>query len=218
MQVNGFKYVYDYHTYMYEKYTLLNMPERKILELFLDLKKHYFAEISRKTMLTRPRTLRALRKLSEKNILKIEAEANVKYYFLNNNLSVYVTLSMVEYSRTMNFIEKNKNLKRALEMFNEKYNDYLIMLIFGSYTKGLATKTSDIDLLLIKEELSKNEIKRIEDLTDIVNGRTGLKISPHLMKITEFKESKDFVKEIIENHIILDGGELFFRLILNKKT
>ena len=96
-------------------------------------------------------------------------------------------------------------------MFNK---DYLIMLIFGSYVKGYAAKTSDIDLLLIKEEFSKNEIKKIEDLIEIINGRTGLKISPYLMKIDEFKQKKDFVKEAIENHILLEGAELFFRSVL----
>jgi len=67
---------------MYEKHTLLKTAEHKILELFLDLDKHYYAEICKKTKLTRPRTLRALRKLVEKSILITKTEANVKYYSL----------------------------------------------------------------------------------------------------------------------------------------
>ena len=199
---------------MYRNHTPLTIAELKILELFLDLNKHYFSEITKKTKLTRPRTLRVLRKLTKVNILKTKTEANVKYYFLNKNPSVYLILSIVEYNKTINFLGNNKRLKRALEMLKDKYSDYLIMLIFGSYVKGYATKTSDIDLLLIKEEFSKNEIKKIEDLIEIINGRTGLKISPYLMKTTEFKQKKDFVKEVIEKHILLDGGELFFRLVL----
>ena len=199
---------------MYRNHTPLTIAELKILELFLDLNRHYFSEITKKTKLTRPRTLRVLRKLTKVNILKTKTEANVKYYFLNKNPSVYLILSIVEYNKTINFLGNNKRLKRALEMLKDKYSDYLIMLIFGSYVKGYATKTSDIDLLLIKEEFSKNEIKKIEDLIEIINGRTGLKISPYLMKTTEFKQKKDFVKEVIEKHILLDGGELFFRLVL----
>jgi len=199
---------------MYRNHTLLSIAELKVLGLFLDLNRHYFAEITKKTKLTRPRTLRVLKKLTKINILKTKTEANVKYYFLNKSSSVYSILSTVEYNKSIDFLEKNKRLKRALDMFRDKYRDYLVMLIFGSYVKGYATKTSDIDLLLIKEELSKAEIKRIGDLIEIINGRTGLRISPYLMRINEFKQKKDFVKEIIENHILIEGGELFFRLVL----
>jgi len=39
---------------MYANHTPFSMSELKVLNLFLDLNKHYFAEISRKTRLTRP--------------------------------------------------------------------------------------------------------------------------------------------------------------------
>jgi len=206
--------MYANHTYMYRNHTPLSVAELKVIDLFLDLNRHYFAEIAKKTKLTRPRSLRVLRKLTKINILKTKTEANVKYYFLNKNPIVYSILSTVEYNKTSNFLEKNRKLKRALDMLKEKYNNYLIMLIFGSYVKGYATKTSDIDLLLVKEKFSKSEIKKIEDLIEIVNGRTGLKISPYLMKTDEFKQKKDFVQEVIENHILIEGGGLFFRMVL----
>ena len=206
--------MYVNHTHMYKNHTLLSVSEYKILESFLDLEKHYFSEISKRTKLTRPRTLRVLRKLAKIDILKAEIEANVKYYSLNKTSSVYTLLSIVEYNKTINLLENDKTLKRAIEMFKDKYNNYLVKLIFGSYVKGYASKTSDVDLLLIKEEFSKIDIKKIEDLVEIINGRTGLRINPYLMKLNEFMQKKDFVKEIIDNHIILDGGELFFKLVL----
>ncbi len=199
---------------MYVNHTPFSMSELKVLNLFLDLNKHYFAEISRKTRLTRPRTLRVLKKFVSINVFKTKTEANIKYYFLNKNPIVYSILSVVEYNKTINFLENNKRLKRALEMFRSKYREYLIMLIFGSYVKGYATKNSDVDLLLIKEKFSKTDIKKIEGIIEIINGRTGLKMSPYMMRVNEFKQKKGFVQEIIENHILLDGAELFFRLVL----
>ena len=204
--------MYVNHTYMYVNHTLLSDAELKVLNLFLDLNRHYFAEICKKTKLTRPRTLRALRNLVKKSILKTNMEANVKYYYLRRNNFTYSTLSACEYNKTLSFLKKHKTLKRSLDMFNES-NKSLISLIYGSYTKGYATKNSDIDLLLIKENFTKNEIKKIEDLIEIINGRTGLKISPHLMKLDEFKENQ-LSKEAIENHVLLDGAELFFKLVI----
>lgn len=206
--------MYENRINMYENRTIWGFPKDRIMELFLDLKRHYFAEIAKRTGLTRPRTLRALRKLTEAGILKTESEANLKYYSLNKSPLVYSLLGMVEYNRAVLFLEKNKTLRRALGIFNSKYKEYLIMLVFGSRVKGYASKISDTDLLLIKEEFSKKDIRKIEALIEIINGRTGLRVSPYLMGTEEFRQKKDFVKEVMDNHIIIDGAELFFRLIM----
>lgn len=199
---------------MYENNTLLSHAEAKVLAIFLDLNKHYFAEIVKKTKITRPRTLRALRSLAKCGILTISKEANVKYYLLAKIQNTYAILSLIEYNKSSNFLEKNKTLKRALEMLAKTYKDYLVLAIFGSYAKGYAAKNSDVDLLMIKESFSNREIKNIEDIIDIINGRTGLKISPYLMKLGELKIKNKLVKEVIENHILISGGELFFKVIL----
>jgi len=199
---------------MYFNHTPITEAEVKILNIFLDLDRHYFAEISKRTKITRPRTMRVLRKLVKNKILETKDEANIKYYYLRKDDITYVTLSMIEYNKTKQFLKKYKTIKRALEMFKEKYDNALISLIFGSYAKNYATKESDIDLLLVKESFSKAKIKKIEDIIDLVNGRTGLRINPHLMKLDEFKERNELAKEAIENHIILNGAELFFKVVI----
>ncbi len=199
---------------MYVNHTLLSLAEVKILDVFLDFKKHYFAELVKVAKLTRPRTLRVLRKLVKHGILEISAEANVKYYLFKKSSLVYSTLGLVEYNRSLLFLAKNKTLARALDMLKEKYVDYSVMLIFGSVVKGYATKKSDIDLLLLKENVSQSDVKKIEDIVDLVNGRTGLKISPYLMGLDEFKKKNNLARQVIFDHILIDGAELFFRMVL----
>ncbi len=199
---------------MYENHTMLSVAEVKILEVFLDTNRHYFGELVKVTKLTRPRTLRVLRKLVKQDVLEVKAEANVKYYSLRKLSSVYSLLSLVEYNRALLFLEKHKTLKRALEMLREKYGEHLVMLVFGSMVKGYAVKTSDVDVLILKDAFSSDEIKRVEDIVGLINGRTGLKISSYLMKMKEFKQGNELAKEIIKKHIIIDGGELFFRMVL----
>src|SRR3989338_6360340 len=198
---------------MYVNHTLLSLTEIQILDVFLDLKRHYFAELIKVTKLTRPRTLRVLRKLVTQGIVEISAEANIKYYSLKKTSLVSSTLSLIEYNRTLLFLAKNKTLSRAIEMLKEMYADYSVMLIFGSVVKGYATKTSDIDILLLKEDVSQNDIKKIEDIVDLINGRTGLKISPYLMALEEFKKKNDLAKQVIADHIIIRGAELFFMMV-----
>ena len=199
---------------MYDKRTVLSVPEQKVLEQFLDLKKHYFSEISNSTKLTRPRTLRVLKSMVEAGVLSIEKEANIKYYHINKNSLSCALLGVVEYSRTHLFFEQNKVLKRAVGMFGEKCSGYLIVVVFGSYVKNYAVSSSDIDLLLIKENITKKDVKTVEELAGVVNGRTGMSISPYLIKIEEFKKGNDLVGEVRKNHILIEGAELFFRLLI----
>jgi len=200
---------------MYVNHTMLGLPEAKILEVFLDLKRHYFAELLKVAKLTRPRTLRVLRKLVKQGILEVKTEANVKYYSLMKTSLVYSTLGVVEYGRTILFLVNNKLLSRALEMFKENYLDYSVMLLFGSVVKGYATKASDIDMLLLKESISQSDIKKVDDVVDLINGRTGLKISPSFMTLDEFKKKNELAKQAITDHILIDGAELFFRMVLS---
>lgn len=199
---------------MYVNHTLFSQAEVKILEVFLNLERHYFAELTKATKLTRPRTLRVLRKLVKQGILDVNAEANVKYYSLKRTSLVYATLGIVEYGRTLPFLAKNKTLTRALDMFKEGYAGYSVMLLFGSAVKGYATKASDIDMLLLKENVSQRDIRKVEDIIDLINGRTGLKISPYFMTTEEFKKRNDLAKQAITNHILIEGAELFYRLVL----
>lgn len=199
---------------MYTNHTLLGMAEVNILEVFLDLKRHYFAELTKVTKLTRPRTLRVLRKLVKQGVLEVRTEANVKYYSLKKTALVNATMGIIEYHRTLLFLAKNKTLARALEMLKEKYFDYQVMLIFGSMVKEYATKMSDIDLLLLNDTVSRSDVKKIEDIVDWIQGRTGLKISPYLMTLEEFKKRNDLAKQAIENHILIEGAELFYRMVL----
>ncbi len=198
---------------MYKNRTPLSDSELNVLGIFLDFKRHYFAEMTKKSKLTRPRTLRALRMLERLGVLITKAEANVKYYSLANNPKTWVILSLVEYNKAENFLERNKTLKRALDMLKERFNQNVIIAIFGSHVKGYATRSSDIDMLLVKEQFSKSEIKKIEDVIDIINGRTGLRLSNHLMRLDEFKKN-ELSQEVIDSHILIEGGELFFKKIL----
>src|SRR3989338_8427598 len=104
--------MYLIRTDMYINHTLLSLAEAKILDIFLGLNRHYFAELTKVTKMTRPRTLRVLRKLVKQGILEVRTEANVKYYSLKRTSLVYATLGIVGYNCTLLFLAKNKTLAR----------------------------------------------------------------------------------------------------------
>ncbi|MEK6792665.1 MAG: nucleotidyltransferase domain-containing protein, partial [Nanoarchaeota archaeon] len=83
--------------------------------------------------------------------------------------------------------------------------------IFGSYSKGEQTKSSDIDLLFVS-----NEKKFEENISNILS---LLPIKTHAFVFTEeefirMKDSKksNVVKEMIKSNVILYGVENYYRL------
>ena len=80
--------------------------------------------------------------------------------------------------------------------------------LFGSYAKETFTRESDIDLIIIttaKEDLAP-VFRKIQKLH-------GKQLSPLLFTVEEFQQRKNetVIKEIIKNHIILQGAAQFLR-------
>ena len=101
------------------------------------------------------------------------------------------------------------------EFLNELEEKLLIALIFGSYAKGNYTKDSDIDILLIFQELTNQ--KDIENTAKRISLRTNTKISPVYVKYKEFEKNflnkeHEFSNEIRNNIIIITGIEQYYTL------
>jgi predicted nucleotidyltransferase len=72
-----------------------------------------------------------------------------------------------------------------------------LALLYGSYAKGLATKGSDIDLF-------------VETLDATVKKQLEQRHSSLSVKIGEFDTKNLLVREIIKDHIIIRGVEVYF--------
>jgi len=160
------------------------------------------------------------RTINKLNKDKVIAKAKAgKAYLCSLNLENEKTLTLIQLSeieKRNEFYDKNKELKLILEDFidsmESKFN-ILSIVLFGSYSKGNATKESDIDILLLSKS-SINIGKKIKDMY----AKYGKEINPILMTINDFKKQKDkaLIKEIINNHYILYGVENFIKIIFQK--
>ena len=84
-----------------------------------------------------------------------------------------------------------------------------MVVVFGSYAKGTQRKDSDVDVLVLSPFNA--------DLSD-VQRFYGIKASIKEFTDEEFKEAlmgKDFlIEEVIKNHILLVGSDLFVMMVL----
>ena len=72
-----------------------------------------------------------------------------------------------------------------------------MIILFGSYAKGIAKKESEIDIYI---ETTNNSIKeRIKSINSRIN-----------VKIGKFDANSLLIKEIIKNHVILRRVEQFY--------
>ena len=72
-----------------------------------------------------------------------------------------------------------------------------MIILFGSYAKGLENKNSDIDIYI-----DSTNIKLKKNLRTIYDDLS--------FQIRKFNNRDLLIKEIIKNHVIIQGGETFY--------
>ena len=133
-------------------------------------------------------------------------------------------LQEIDLQQKEHLYKNNPKLKTVLEALIVKLTtqytaEYHSIILFGSYAKGTAAKTSDVDVLFIVSNLkNKNVRNAIEQECASYHYSHSLSISPLITDITEFKrmlQSKEFNvgKEAKDHGIPLYGSEQFWRFV-----
>ncbi|EHP88516.1 nucleotidyltransferase domain-containing protein [Methanotorris formicicus] len=116
----------------------------------------------------------------------------------------------------------NKILNEFLEKCKEKFGDDLISIIlFGSYARGSATKYSDVDLLVIANNLPKRRIDRYKVLRNEILHfifKYGVNISPILIEPRDLspKDINPLIYGILTGYKIIYDKNNFWRNYIEK--
>lgn len=140
--------------------------------------------------------LRKLNNLKNENIIDSKTEGKNKIFFLKNNLISKNYIQKAELHKLTKLLEKYPELSIIFEEILKKTDEKLIIL-FGSYAKWLAKNDSDIDIYI--ETKNRNVKKAVEDVHSKIN-----------VKIGTFDPKSPLIKEIINDHIIIRGIEVFY--------
>jgi len=140
--------------------------------------------------------LRKLNNLGKENVVDFRREGKNKIFFFKQNLISQSYILQAELHNLTKLLRKHPELSIIFEEIIKKTDEKLIIL-FGSYAKGLAKKDSDIDIYI--ETKSRNIKKLVEEIHSKIN-----------VKIGTFDLKSPLIKEIIKNHIIIKGIEVFY--------
>jgi DNA-binding transcriptional ArsR family regulator/predicted nucleotidyltransferase len=162
-------------------------------------------EIMRLTGLGSASAQRELRRLHDAGLITSERIGNIRLYRPNKNSPVYPELH--------GLVQKTFGLTGVLQQaLSALPHPPALAFIFGSVAKGQETSASDLDLLLISDELGYGEL-----LGELASAERTLarKISPTLYSMAEFKnrlrDQHHFLTRVLEQpkiFIIGDGDGL----------
>ncbi|MGE0792960.1 MAG: nucleotidyltransferase domain-containing protein [Candidatus Woesearchaeota archaeon] len=182
-----------------------NRNDLKIISLYKGNYKlrFYLREISKLSKIPLKTCQDSLKILEKENILKSKVEGKNKYFFLNlENIQTKFILLETEIYQTNLFIEKYPQFK----IFLKELNTNIPIIVFGSFAKFTNNKNSDLDLLIISD-------KKIDLPFHLVS------FKPHEIKMSEetftkaLKQQENLIKEIEENHIILNNHSFYINII-----
>jgi predicted nucleotidyltransferase len=175
-----------------------NNLELEIILVLLKNKSH-LREIARTLNESHSTVLRKINELSKENVLDYKREGKNKVFFIKNNLKAKNYVYFAEIHKLNNILKKHPELSIIFEDIKKNFSKGMIIL-FGSYAKGIPKKDSDIDIYLETNDNNlKNKIKAINSKLSI--------------KIGKFDTKSLLIKEIIKNHIIINGLEDFYERV-----
>jgi len=159
----------------------------------------HLRELSKEIKVPHSTLSRRLFFLRKNLVLDYKTEGKNKKYFLKKNTIAEKAAIAAENYKYIKTVIKYPNLMPVFQDITEKSKNKLIIL-FGSYAKGIPKEDSDIDIYIETNDLKEKEnIERINDLISVKTGRFSL--------------NDLLIKEIIRNHVIIKGAEEYYEKI-----
>jgi len=145
---------------------------------------------------------RELKKLAESGLLEVSRVGNQKHYQANPDSPIYAELRALV-RKTIGLAEP---LREALEPARGNLD---MALVYGSVARGEEIASSDIDLLLVSDTLTLEEVYRLLAEAEQALGR---KIHPTLYTPEEFnqrrRDGNPFLKRVLAGDPMVLIGEL----------
>lgn len=158
-----------------------------------------------------------LRQLEKAKIILFRKVGKNKEYLLNpNNSLTKHYLEIAEELVTINYLVKNFQIKKISDQLSS-LDLTGSLLLFGSYTKGYSTEESDIDLFYLGR-LEQDQQSEIKKRGKIYGKEINIKNSSIENFLNGLRTGDTLIREIVENHVILQNPDPFVSLLWRHYT
>lgn len=145
--------------------------------------------------------LRELTKLAKAGIIESRSEGNRKIYQANRQSPIFKELHRI-ILKTTGLVEP---IRRSLKSFHDRIR---FAFVYGSVAKGTETAHSDVDVMIVGEDLSYSEVFGALQIAEKAINRP---INPNIMTPAEWKRSpsgNSFLKSVAEGpKLFIFGSE-----------
>lgn len=144
---------------------------------------------------------RELAAFAECGLVTVEAQGKQKYYSANRSSPIFEELKSI----TLKTVGLTEPIREALAKTKATVK---LALIYGSVAKGTASATSDVDLLVVSEDL---ELADLYDALEPIEKLLARKLSPTLYRPEELEQKiraeNPFVQKVLAGDVIELIGE-----------
>ncbi|MBI4980777.1 nucleotidyltransferase domain-containing protein [Candidatus Woesearchaeota archaeon] len=155
----------------------------------------------------------AMQGLIEKGILKKDEHQLLKLNYQKN----FSLLAYIESLRAEKFLKKHKEIGLFVnEVIQKSPLGFFTLMLFGSYAAGKQSKRSDIDVLMIIEDIAQVEAveRNLKFMSENFGNFHLQVISKESVKEMILRPGKlNVVNETLNKHILFFGAEDYYRLI-----
>ena len=188
--------------------------ELDLLKYFYQHRKGHVRQVKKAVKLSEHTLLKYFYSLEKRKILSSQKEGNLKIYEVNLQSTLVkvffsyfdiVKLEALEYKR-------GKAVKMFANSVKATKMPYF-MLLFGSTAKDNYTAKSDIDIIIVYDNVEKNVTNIVEKTQKQILAETGLKINSIIMKLDEFSKEKENKQNYALQDAIMYGYPVFGNLL-----
>jgi hypothetical protein len=176
--------------------SLFSKTQQKVLALvFLNAdRSFYLNEIVRHAQAGKGAVQREISKLETAGLVTVNQHGNQKHFKANPDSPIFVELRSL--------IVKTFGIREVLlGCLSGQASNIPLAFVFGSIAKGKEHSRSDIDLMVVSDQLALPELF---DLLQPAEEQIGRAIQPTLYRIAEFEQRQgtEFMRRILDNSVI----------------
>ncbi len=177
----------------------------RIAKLLIDQPEKEFTgrEIARLLRVSHSGVQKAIRPLVEAGLAYEKRIGKSNVYWANKDSYLFKTFHRW-------FSAEDRIQQEVIETLQSKLEDIVVSAtVFGSFAKGSAGPSSDLDLLIVARDRAEAE-KRLASLAVVFARRYGIRISPKVVSESELKRkaSLPYVKAAMTEGVLIAGKPL----------
>ena len=165
-------------------------------EILLNLLKgeNHLRQIAKELKMNHMTVKRALDTMVKENIFDVREEGKNNIFSIKKTSEAQNAALSAEIYKFNKFIKKHPELKREIIELRKLA---AMVLVFGSYAKGIEARDSDVDIFI------ETDSAKIKNSASKLNNKFSVKTG-------KYDKNDLLVKEIEKNHIIVKGFEEFY--------